>query len=152
MKRKSYLIIVLFFVLVCFLLSLHFTYVSEEDIEQYLMVMVGTSFDPLDERYVSSYDYTVEFQQMTFGYIPIFANIQGNVSYDGKDLGHFHFSGRSIDSGPISINKLEQTQCDSCGGPGEITFNSVDGWIFYITPIPPIVVKSIAYLRERSFD
>lgn len=119
------------------LLSFHTASVTEENVTWYLLIMVGTSFDPSDEQQVISYDYTVGFQNTTAGYVPLFANVQGSILAGDTDLGRFHFTGRQIDSGKILVDQTAQSQTDQYDADADIRFINVTGYVFYMTPIPP---------------
>ncbi len=149
-RKRSIVLIVMAVVFVYILLSLHITHVSEENVNRFLLIMVGTSFDPSDEQRIKSYDYTVEFQPATFGYIPIFANVQGSIIIDGKDLGHFIFTGKTLDSGVIPIHSVKNQTIDPSDDPEDgISFKNVSGWVFYMTPIPSMLQKHVGLFWEK---
>ncbi len=135
-NRKWVVFLVIALVVLYGLLSFHMVSITEENVTRYLLIMVGTSFDPSDEQQVISHDYTVAFQNTTAGYVPIFANVQSNILLGASDLGRFHFTGRQIDSGKILVDQTAQSQTDQYDADADIRFINVTGYVFYMTPIP----------------
>ena len=143
--------ILIFFITVLLFIALffHIARVTDDNVTRYLLIMTGTTFDPTDEQSVLSHDYSVAFQNTTLGYIPLFADVRGNITVDNVDLGSFHFTGRLLDSGQIPVGYQGSTRTDRLNE--EIRLNSISGWVCFITPIP-LALQKILGIAVKQYD